>query len=183
MTVQTLAQQMLDWAQIEVDYRAGVRSLRSIAAANGIGHSSIQWRAKVQGWVREEVGLRGEVQPVTVAVDQVVETPCVVDDAGIDADSRICSALEVQRRQQRDIARLRGLVMKITRALESPLDEMTLLQRIDCAKKLTETQKTLIGLEREAYGIDKKDSDADQAQQTPASLAQMYGQVDGAVDG
>ena len=41
-----------DWERIEVDYRAGVLSLREIAAANGITHGAINKRRKRDGWER-----------------------------------------------------------------------------------------------------------------------------------
>ncbi len=193
-----------DWERIELDYRAGVRSVRSIAAAHGLAHSSIQWRAKVQGWVREvtakglcagavvvsqvgepEAGRVGESAVAMVGealrvdalpMDALLVNEWVPESQGDAAG--VYTVAEVQLCQRRDIARLRALVMKITRLLEHPSEALTLQQQIDCAKKLSETQKTLIALEREAYGIDKGgDKDADQAQQVPASLEHMYGQV------
>lgn len=42
-----------DWERIEVAYRAGVLSLREIAALNpGVNHVAITRRAKKQGWIR-----------------------------------------------------------------------------------------------------------------------------------
>lgn len=42
-----------DWERIEADYRAGVLSLREIAAANGITEGAIRKRAKRDGWTRD----------------------------------------------------------------------------------------------------------------------------------
>lgn len=43
----------VDWERIELDYRAGVKSLREIAEGSGTSHVNIAKRAKAQGWVRD----------------------------------------------------------------------------------------------------------------------------------
>lgn len=43
----------IDWERIEADYRAGIFSVREIAAANGVSHTAIQKRAKAQEWERD----------------------------------------------------------------------------------------------------------------------------------
>lgn len=42
-----------DWERIELDYRAGVKTLRQIAGEHGITHAAIAKRAKAQGWERD----------------------------------------------------------------------------------------------------------------------------------
>ena len=42
-----------DWERIELDYRAGVKTLRQIADENGITHGAINKRAKRDGWERD----------------------------------------------------------------------------------------------------------------------------------
>jgi hypothetical protein len=54
---------------------------------------------------------------------------------------------------RKDVLRLRNLIMQLTGELEAPVDDISLQHKIDCAKKLAEAQKTLIGMEREAYNI------------------------------
>ena len=44
---------VVDWESIERDYRAGLLSVREIAAAQGVSHTAIQKRAKVEGWDRD----------------------------------------------------------------------------------------------------------------------------------
>ena len=43
----------IDWERIEVDYRAGIKTLRDIAAEHDISHVSVNKRAKRDGWVRD----------------------------------------------------------------------------------------------------------------------------------
>lgn len=42
-----------DWERIEADYRAGLLSVREIAAANGVSHVAIGKRVKRDGWERD----------------------------------------------------------------------------------------------------------------------------------
>ena len=42
-----------DWERIELDYRAGVKTLRQIAEEHGISHVAITKRAKRDGWTRD----------------------------------------------------------------------------------------------------------------------------------
>jgi hypothetical protein len=42
-----------DWIQIEVDYRAGIKTLRQIADEHSISHVAINKRAKRDGWTRD----------------------------------------------------------------------------------------------------------------------------------
>lgn len=44
---------VIDWEKIELDYRAGIKSLREIADEHGISHVSINKRAKRDDWVRD----------------------------------------------------------------------------------------------------------------------------------
>ena len=43
----------VNWEQIEADYRAGIKSLRQIAQAFGVGESTIRKYAKKYGWTRD----------------------------------------------------------------------------------------------------------------------------------
>lgn len=42
-----------DWEKIELDYRAGIKTLTQIAAEHGISHVAIIKRAKRDGWERD----------------------------------------------------------------------------------------------------------------------------------
>ncbi len=43
----------IDWVQIQSHYRAGLLSVREIAALQGISHTAIQNRAKTEKWERD----------------------------------------------------------------------------------------------------------------------------------
>ena len=42
-----------DWERIELDYRAGIKTLRQIGEEHGITHGAINKRAKRDGWERD----------------------------------------------------------------------------------------------------------------------------------
>ena len=42
-----------DWEKIEKLFRAGVLSVREIAAAHSVSHTAINKRAKAEGWVKD----------------------------------------------------------------------------------------------------------------------------------
>ena len=44
---------VIDWEKIELDYRAGIKSLRQIAGEHDIAESGIRRRAKQYEWVRD----------------------------------------------------------------------------------------------------------------------------------
>lgn len=44
---------VVDWERIEIDYRAGIKTLRDIASEHDISHVAINKRAKRDGWVRD----------------------------------------------------------------------------------------------------------------------------------
>lgn len=44
----------IDWHAIEVDYRAGVRSVRDVARLHEVSNSRLRERAKAEGWVRSD---------------------------------------------------------------------------------------------------------------------------------
>ena len=47
------AKQPIDWEAIEMEYRAGVMTLRQIAEQHGVTHGAINKRAKRDGWDRD----------------------------------------------------------------------------------------------------------------------------------
>jgi hypothetical protein len=63
----------IDWAGIEVEYRAAVRSLRAISDLHGVPEATIRLRAKKHGWVRDASGLKREI--VKDAMSGVVSKP------------------------------------------------------------------------------------------------------------
>lgn len=173
-----------DWDRIEADYRAGVLSVREIAASQGISHTAINKRAKAEGWERD---LSAKIQQKADALvsKQVVSSQVSMETAISDRtiiESNAALVANVHISQRKDISRARSLAMALLAELEGETGGIEHLQelgdlmfspdergrdrlneiyqkvissagRIDSMKKLAETLRHLVSLEREAYGI------------------------------
>lgn len=173
-----------DWERIEADYRAGLLSVREIAAANGISHVAIAKRAKRDGWERD---LSKRIQDKADALvtsrtvtREVTAEQAVTDRAIVEANAEVIANIRLAHRT--DIARMRKLAMSLLEELEHETGNADLFEqlgellrsedekgqdkrndvyrkvisgsaRVDSMKKLAETLKTLIAVEREAYNI------------------------------
>ena len=62
-----------DWERIELDYRAGVKSLREIASEHGITEGAIRKRARRDGWERDLSVRAPSPPPVELATDDALE--------------------------------------------------------------------------------------------------------------
>ena len=74
------ARKAVDWAAIEVDYRAGTKTLRQIGAGHGISHVAVLKHAKAKGWTRNPPSNRPErVALVTSKVTNTVSDAVSVE--------------------------------------------------------------------------------------------------------
>lgn len=193
-----------DWERIEADYRAGLLSVREIAAAQGISHVAIAKRAKRDGWTRDlskRIQDKAEQLVTTRTVTTSVTTEqAVTDRAIVEANAEVIAGIRLAHRK--DISRSRTLAMALLGELEQQTGNLELFEqlgemlrspddkgidrlndlyqkvistpgRIDGMKKLAETLKNLIGLEREAYGL--KIGEDGGGEDVPTSLDHFYG--------
>ena len=180
-----------DWERIEIEYRAGVQSIRQIAQAFGVSDGAIRKRAKTQEWTRD---LNGKIHAKAEAIvrTQVVRTEVrnspeykATEKETIDANANLIAGIQLN--QRKDIQRARSLCMGLFDELEHMIgienanllydfgdvmrkeDDkgqdklndlyMKIIQlpnRVKSMKDLGDTLKTLVGLEVQAYGLDKK---------------------------
>jgi hypothetical protein len=182
-----------DWERIESDYRAGVLSLREIAAKDGnVTEGAIRKRAKRDEWSRDlnaKILARADELVRKAAVRREVRgTQSANDREVIEANAERIA--QVRGEHRADISRARALVLNLLGELEETTSNIDVFlelgelmvkaddkgldklneayrkaisrsERIGNVKALTEALKNLVGLEREAYGIDAK-------QQTPS---------------
>jgi hypothetical protein len=176
----------VDWESIQNDYRAGIKSLRMMASEYGISHVSIKKRADREGWSRDLVAkikmaaqakLNRDLANSKVNSEKQVSEKTLVEVA---AETQKNIILE----HRRVIGRTRVVFISLLAELEDltyhkqlfeelgevmnngDLDQarrhelynavIDLPTRVASAKKLVEILKTLVGLEREAFGIDGK---------------------------
>jgi hypothetical protein len=202
-----------DWERIEADYRAGLLSVREIAAAHGVSHTYINTRAKKFGWARDlskRIQDKAEALVSTATVSSSVSTETALSDKAIvDANAQVIANVRLAHRS--DIARSRSLVMSLLGEVEAQTNDPELFDRlgelvvdtgsdaesrlleayrrvistpgrIDGMKKLADSLKTLITLEREAYslGTEQPGSDGNPKQfvaADPIEAARAYARL------
>lgn len=178
------AARTIDWERIELDYRAGVKTLRQIAEENDVTHGAINKRAKRDGWERDlsaKIVAKAESLVSKSEVSkQVSKDALVTERAVIEANAQAIADVILSHRK--DIQRNRSLAGKMLSELEaqtndpelfeqlaelmaepdqSGVDKLNILyrkvlslpSRIDSAKKLAETMRVMVALEREAFGV------------------------------
>ncbi len=180
-----------DWEKVELDYRAGVKTLRQIAEEHGISHVAINKRAKKNGWSRD---LSGKIAArVEDLVTKEVVTKSVTSEARVSEreiiDANAQAIVSVRLSHRKDIQRSRRITMGLLEELEQQTgaDNVALLEqmgellrseddkgqdklndlyrkiislpgRAKTMKDLGESLRVLVTLERQAFGLDDKDS-------------------------
>ena len=140
----------INWEKIELDYRAGIKTLREIADEHGIAHGSITKRIKHESWTRDITArVRAKAEEIVSKSLASKESSKLKEDEIIDANAQTNAAIQIK--QRKDVTRMRDIVASLAEELESQ-ESFTL--RVDCSKKLTDSMKNLIDLERRVYKID-----------------------------
>lgn len=175
---------LADWERIELDYRAGLLSVREVGAKHGISHTAISKRAKAEGWERDlnaKVKAKADALVAKREVSKTVTTEKLATERQlIEATAQVIA--DVRMTQRGDIKRFRDIAMNMLAELEHETNNVDLFEqlgdmlrsdddkgqdkrndlyqkvissagRIDSLKKLADTLKTLVTLEREAYGL------------------------------
>ncbi len=167
-----------DWETISRHYRAGCRSLRDIGNEYGISEGAIRKRAKKEGWPRDLSEQIKAKATEKVRIEAVRGgTQGASERSIIEAESDIQSRVALSHRK--DIPQKRELVAKLFAEIEAMTDNkelsetlqealanddakvlaqavnkvVSLPQRIKGTADLVNAYKTLIMLEREAFGI------------------------------
>jgi predicted DNA-binding ribbon-helix-helix protein len=184
-----------DWERIEQLFRAGLLSVREIAAACGVSHTAINKRSKAEGWDRDlnaKIKAKADSLVSKREVSTKVSTETLATERGIvEANAEVIADIRLAHRG--DISRSRRLTNKLLDELEALTDEQGTIKqliaqlkdgehedgeamsdmlalankmgalptRTKTMKELAETLKTLVVLERQAYGLDEKDKSAD----------------------
>ena len=194
-----------DWERIEVDYRAGIKTLREIAEEHGITHGAINKRAKRDGWVRDLTA------KIKAKAEELVSKSLVSNEVSkerriLESDIVNTNALNnatIQINERKDVSKTRSIAMSLLAELESQVANKELYERLgellespddkgvdklneiyhkvisfggrtDSMKKLSDTLKTLIDLERRVYKIDDSADEENKSQKVCESLVSGY---------
>jgi hypothetical protein len=144
-----------DWAVIEPHYRAGLRSLPDIAAEFGISHTAIAKHARKNGWERDikariQAKADAKVSAAMVAAEVSPETKAT-EALRVEVEAEVQARIRLDHR--RDIGKFRLMAMNMAAELEELADERLPI-RTKALKDLTDVTKTLVAMEREAFGLE-----------------------------
>ena len=175
---------VIDWEAVEIQYRAGIRSLKDIGAEFGVSDAGILKRVKRDGWTRD---LKAKIQAkadakvsASLVSGEVSARTKLAESQVIEAEATTQATIRLTQRA--DIARSRRLAMSLLSELEATTGNIELFEelvvflrdedekgqdkrndlynkvismsgRVSNMKSLADTLKTLVTLEREAYGI------------------------------
>lgn len=109
-----------DRERIELDYRAGILSVREIAATHGISHTAIQKWAKSEGWERD-LSAKIKAKAETLVAKHEVATLVATEKAATEKqviDAGAAAIVQVRLSHRTDIRRSRAIVMSMLDELE-----------------------------------------------------------------
>lgn len=168
----TTERKSTDWESVEREYRAGVLTVREIAAGAGVSHVAVLKRAKAKGWtqnlagrVKEEIARRLVTSEVTEEVTgnqrQIVEAAAL-------------RSVDVILAHRKDIARLRTMAAAMATELEADgakdtKDRMALKERATIIESLSRTTARAVVLERQAFGLDDDTKTPDEIEASDAA--------------
>jgi len=173
----------VDWEGVERDYSAGLLSLREIAAKYDTKESSIRYKANQNDWSRDlskkieqktneklrKIELRTELRSKKASEKEIIEVNAqaivsikLAHRGDIRKSKRIVNSLfdelEITTDNRELFEQLGEMLRNESDSGQDKLNDIykkviSMPQRIDGVKKLTDALKTMIGLEREAYDI------------------------------
>ncbi|ULJ66670.1 hypothetical protein [Wielerella bovis] len=142
----------IDWEKIEADYRAGILSLRDIAAPHGITESAVRKKAKEKNWQRD---LNNKIQDHAANIMQRElakdERNKTTEREIIDANAQAIAQVGLNHRRLAAKAReqLADLFEEMQTSEESLANKSRIMQ------SLSGSLKTVVEIERSAWGMDK----------------------------
>lgn len=121
-----------DWERIEIEYRAGVRSVREIAALHGISHTAINKKAKAEGWLRDlsaKIKAKAEAKVSRALVSKEVSSETrILESAVVEANAQAIADIRLAHRA--DIRRGRTLVLSLLTELEGQTTNRALFEQL-----------------------------------------------------
>jgi len=120
----------VDWERIEVDYRAGIKTLRDIAEEHGITHGAINKRAKRDDWVRDLTAKiqakAAELVSKSAVSKEVSKTKRILESEIISANAVNNATIEIKQRE--DVTFGRGVITSLMQELKGQIDNRVELE-------------------------------------------------------
>ncbi|OOR87082.1 hypothetical protein LP109_05445 [Moraxella bovis] len=127
-----MTKRQIDWEKIELDYRAGIKTLRQIASEHDVAHSAIAKRAKRDDWSRD-LSAKIEKKAEELVNKSLVNTEVnkerlATEKQVIDANAQ--AILEVRLSHRKDINKAKNLMNALLDELGSQTIERELYERL-----------------------------------------------------
>lgn len=109
-----------DWERIELDYRAGIKSLRQIGEEHGISHAAIAKRAKASGWERDlaaKIQAKADTLVTKSAVTKEVTTETNVSEREV-IEANAQAIADIRLAHRRDIQQAQNIVINLMEELK-----------------------------------------------------------------
>jgi hypothetical protein len=122
-----------DWERIEADYRAGILSLREIAAPHGITEGGIRRRAKSKGWSRD-LAAKIKARAEDLVRKEAVRAECTQPEYGVpeheivEVNAQIVAS--VDRRHKETSSRAQKLISELIAELEAQTGNIELFDQL-----------------------------------------------------
>lgn len=121
-----------DWERIEHLYRAGLLSVREIAASSGVSHTAIQKKARALGWERDlkaKIAAKANALVAKSEVATEVAMEALATERGIvEANAQVIAGIRIAHRT--DIGRYRRLANNLLGELEGLTDNRELFASV-----------------------------------------------------
>lgn len=117
-----------DWERIELDYRAGIKTLRQIADEHGITHGAINKRARRNGWERDlsgKINAKADALVSKALVSTPVSTESQIAERQV-IEAAATAVADIRLAHRKDIHRARRLTNMLLDELEQQTDPNTL---------------------------------------------------------
>lgn len=122
----------VEWDLVEVDYRAGIKSLKLMGTEYGVSDAGILKKAKKEGWTRDlsaKIREKAAAKVSAAAVSAEVSLQTRAYEAQIvEANATLQSDIILAHRK--DVQRSRALTMALLNELEVQTDNLDLLEQL-----------------------------------------------------
>lgn len=161
-----------DWERIELDYRAGIKTLRQIASEHSLTHGAVNKRAKRDGWERDlaaKIKQKADALVSRASVSETVSKESKAAEREV-VEANALAVADVRLSHRRDITKTRSIAMRLLKELDQQVEQadtrapdeavsdpkpapLNLQGKAKILKDLGESLRVLVALERQAYGI------------------------------
>jgi hypothetical protein len=153
-----------NWETIRQEYRIGQLSVREIGRQHRVPESTIRYKAKQEQWTRDLTErVKEAVRSQLVRSEEVYAREAKEQEIVRAAVSRAVGVVKLHRS---DAKKLREVIADLTRILRERIPNKDIILDIDglkdasiVSRNLATAQKQIVGIERQAYGLDVKGED------------------------